>query len=150
VLSLLNHPLHLLPLTAAFSGHPEVARVLLENRANTKEQNQHGDPPTEVAKYYMNQKIVRMLADPEAAGANARKEMKKAAAAKAAEDTAKREEAIKTQRRKEVRHRRQLEVEQERALEKRKQEDEALKEQSMVLLQGELAEALAPMSHLPS
>lgn len=140
-----NTPLHY----AAFTGHSDVARVLLENRADVKARNENGDAALDVAKEYMNVKIAKMLEKPDEAVAKARQEMKETLAAEAARREAAERERVKQSRRKESRHRRAVEAEAERVAELKREAAEELREQSRELIPHSEAHRYEPLAHYP-
>mmetsp|Transcript_29164 Transcript_29164/g.58609 ORF Transcript_29164/g.58609 Transcript_29164/m.58609 type:complete len:260 (+) Transcript_29164:146-925(+) len=134
----------------AFTGHTEVIRVLLEQKADVRIPNENEDLPVDVAKIQMHQKVVRMLGDPDEAVSKARRERKEALTVAAAEREAKDRSAVKIKRRKESRHRRAVEQETRRFMNEKEREEEEIRGKSKIMIPVDQAQRLDALAHYPT
>jgi ankyrin repeat protein len=134
---------------AAFSGHHEVVRVLLENKADVRARNENGDTALNTAATALQQKIVKMLENPDEAVAKARRELKAALAAEATEKAEAEKEEAKQRRRKETKHRREVEEDSQRVSNDKKKAAAELRETAKEIIPADLAHRLAPLGRYP-
>ena len=133
----------------AFSGHHDIVRVLLENKADLRAKNENGDMALNTAAAALQQKIVKMLENPDEAVAKARKELKIAEVAEAAEKAEAEKESVKQRRRNENKHRREVEEDAQRLQDEKKRAVEELRETAKEIIPKDLAYRLGPLEHYP-
>jgi len=133
----------------AFSGHNDIVRVLLENKADLRAKNENGDTALNTAAAALQQEIVKMLKNPDEAVAKAFKELKIALATEATEKAEAEKETTKQRRRKENKHRREVEEDAQHVEDEKKRAVEELREIAKEVIPIDLASRLGPLEHYP-